>query len=270
MKLKQVFLLGAFLTISLSSLFAQLKGLRNKDNKWALMDGSGKIITGYIYNYIGKYDITYVGKTPVIITDAFREGYAPVSSNGKAGMIDSTGKLAIPLIYQECENFEKGKAQVFQKDKVGLIDKTGKLLIPCKYDLIQATEIDSIYIVSAKNKNSDQFQYSLISTAGTTLLPLQYDRIEESNPALRIELYKRVGFYSMSERKIIVPCKYDKALFFHDGLAAVCLENKWGFVDLTGKLVIPIQYNRVDYGFEGGHATVWLNGEKLIIEKPVP
>ena len=266
--MKQMFLLVAFLAVFLSSSFAQLKGLKNKSNKWALMDGSGKMITGYIYGYIGKYDFTYEGKTPVIITDAFREGYAPVLSNGKAGMIDSTGKLAIPLIYQECGYFNNGKSQVFQKDMIGLIDKTGKLLIPCKYDLIKSTEIDSIYIVSAKNKNSNQFQFSLISTAGTILLPLQYDKIEESNPALRIELYKRVGFYSMGERKIIVPCKYDNALFFHDGLAAVSLENKWGFVDLAGKLVIPLQYDRVPYGFENGKATVWLGGEKITIVKP--
>jgi hypothetical protein len=267
--IKKIVLTVIAVLFLMNSLPAQLKGLKNKNNKWALVDGSGKMISGYVYDYIGKYDFLYEGQTPVNIKDAFREGYTPVFSNNKAGMIDSTGKLAIPLIYEECGHFEKGKAQVYQKGKVGLIDKAGKLLIPCKYDFILPTYIDSIFIVSAKNKNSNQFQFSLISTAGTILLPLQYDQIEDSYPASRITLYKRFGFYSMSERKIIVPCKYDKVLFFHEGLAAVKTENKWGFVDLTGKLVIPIKYDEVNVGFEKGHATVWLNGEKLIIEKPV-
>lgn len=33
---------------------------------------------------------------------------------------------------------------------------------------------------------------------------------------------------------------YDEARPFHEGLAAVCRDGKWGFVNLQGEMVIPL------------------------------
>ena len=35
---------------------------------------------------------------------------------------------------------------------------------------------------------------------------------------------------------------YDSAYDFHDGLAGVCLDGKWGFIDKTGREVTPFKY----------------------------
>ena len=49
--------------------------------------------------------------------------------------------------------------------------------------------------------------------------------------------------------------KYDCVCDFEEGLAAVCLNGKWGFIDKTGKEVIPLKYDFA-YGFFGGLAQV--------------
>lgn len=50
----------------------------------------------------------------------------------------------------------------------------------------------------------------------------------------------------------VVPCKYDGAMDFSEGLAAVCDENyKWGFIDKTGKEVVPCKYKEVRDFSEG-------------------
>src|SRR5690606_31841971 len=45
--------------------------------------------------------------------------------------------------------------------------------------------------------------------------------------------------------------KYDSVWEFTEGLAAVYKDDKWGFIDNTGKVVIPIIYDEVDIFSEG-------------------
>ncbi len=43
-----------------------------------------------------------------------------------------------------------------------------------------------------------------------------------------------------------IPCKYYQVGLFSDGLAKVCdFEEKWGFVDKTGREVVPCRYDDV-------------------------
>jgi hypothetical protein len=43
----------------------------------------------------------------------------------------------------------------------------------------------------------------------------------------------------------VIPCIYDWLTGFSEGFAAVKLNNKWGFIDKTGKAVIPCIYDEV-------------------------
>ena len=54
--------------------------------------------------------------------------------------------------------------------------------------------------------------------------------------------------------------KYDCVCNFEEGLAAVCLNGKWGFIDKTGKEVIPCKYDNA-WKFQDGLAKVELNGK---------
>ena len=58
--------------------------------------------------------------------------------------------------------------------------------------------------------------------------------------------------------------KYDWKDTYHEGLAIVKLNNKYGFIDKTGKEVIPIKYDHA-YGFSIGLALVKLEGKWFYI-----
>ncbi len=60
--------------------------------------------------------------------------------------------------------------------------------------------------------------------------------------------------------KIIVAPVYDDVEDFKEGLAAVMQNNKWGFINSKGKLVIPYQFGEVESSFCRGKAEVFLNG----------
>lgn len=60
---------------------------------------------------------------------------------------------------------------------------------------------------------------------------------------------------------LVVPLEYDRGTHsFSDGLAAVTKEDKYGFIDTTGKLVVPLEYDFA-YSFSGGMAMVEKDGK---------
>ncbi len=72
---------------------------------------------------------------------------------------------------------------------------------------------------------------------------------------------------------IIVPAKYQQvAGYFNEGFIAVKFNNKWGFIDETGKEVIPPKYDLVGnselYGqIREGMASIKLNGKYGFVDK---
>jgi hypothetical protein len=81
--------------------------------------------------------------------------------------------------------------------------------------------------------------------------------IEDAQPFLdelaAIKVGGRWGFIDKSGRMVIPP-QYEETYGF-GGLAAVKIDGRWGFIDRTGRLVIPAQFDNVK-GFAGGLAAV--------------
>ncbi len=59
---------------------------------------------------------------------------------------------------------------------------------------------------------------------------------------------------------------YDDMMCLHDGLAVVNKDGKWGFIDKTGKVVIPLQYDYAS-NFSEGLALVKKDGKSGFVDK---
>ncbi|MDR1706316.1 MAG: WG repeat-containing protein, partial [Clostridiales bacterium] len=86
---------------------------------------------------------------------SFSEGLAPVIKDGKYGFIDKTGKVVVPLEYDDVYNISEGLATVMKDDKWGFIDKTGKVVVPLEYDYFSQSEYDVSYETLLWLINSD-------------------------------------------------------------------------------------------------------------------
>ena len=96
--------------------------------------------------------------------------------------------------------------------------------------------------------------------------PLKYDYAWSFSEGLaKVKLNEKYGFIDKTD-KVVIPIKYDYAWSFSEGLAKVKLNGKYGFIDKSGKVVIPIKY---DYAgdFSEGLAKVELNGKWGFIDK---
>ena len=64
----------------------------------------------------------------------------------------------------------------------------------------------------------------------------------------------------------MIPCKYDDAGYFNEGLASVRRNGKEGFINESGIEVIPCKYDEVA-PFDEGLARVKLNGKWGTVNK---
>lgn len=72
----------------------------------------------------------------------------------------------------------------------------------------------------------------------------QSELIEEKFLFPVFNKYNKYGFINV-EGKNIIPFKFDSVLTFSDGLAAYYCDSLWGFINKKGEIVIPAQYSKV-------------------------
>ena len=85
-----------------------------------------------------------------------------------------------------------------------------------------------------------------------------YDDIDCLSDGLaRVSLNGKWGFIDNTD-KVVIPLNYDWVGSFSEGLAAVEHNGKWGFIDNTGKVVIPFKYDWA-WSFSEGLARVSQN-----------
>ena len=64
-------------------------------------------------------------------------GSSDVKKDNKWGFIDVTGKIIVPLVYENVTVFIDGLAGVEKEGKWGFVNEEGKEIIPCVYDWIE-------------------------------------------------------------------------------------------------------------------------------------
>jgi hypothetical protein len=99
------------------------------------------------------------------------------------------------------------------------------------------------------------------------MVPFKYDLAGEFSEGLAaVQLEKKWGFIDKTCR-VIIPIIYEaNGLKFSEGLTPISKNNKWGFINRNADLVIPFRYDRADI-FSEGIAAVKLNGKWGYINK---
>jgi len=145
---------------------------------------------------------------------------------------------------------------VYVNGKGGYINRQGKLVIKPRFEIVRHFQ-DGRACVSIIDK-SDRELFGYIDQSGKVAVPFQpgLDLDDYSEGRLRIEIKGKRGYLDRDGKMVIKP-QFDQAGEFHQGLADVTAGEKYGFIDLQGKLVIP-RHNYSDSGdrFHGGFLRV--------------
>lgn len=188
----------------------------------------------------------------------------------KWGVIDKTGKEVVPLKYDEILPFNEDLARVKLDNKYGFIDKTGKEIISPKYDYAGDYFSEGLVdvIVGDEARYIDKTERVVI----TIEQPKGHAPFSEGLAAVGNYKSSDYGDYGFIDTtgKTIIPIKYRYVQDFKEGLAPVILSlnnDKYGFMDKTGKLVIQPRFSMA-FPFSEGLANVkTTNGKWGFIDK---
>jgi hypothetical protein len=285
------------------------------NGKWGLVNKQGKEITPPVYDEIkGHQDpivrlgdkYGYVSRktgellTPVKYDEAKqwtqildfsshkfeKKDLALVQLDGKWGCVNLCGEEIIPVKYEKIDinQFRNPRVAAKLNGKWGFISENGKEITAFEYD-----DVEEFHNCRAREEKDGK--YGFIDTQGAVVVPLVYDDCEWRFTTTYCEDDERVlpvwvkrngkyGFIDIAGNEIIEP-EYELVQPFdsaEDGqaLAAVVLNGAAGFIDQTGKSVIPCMYepdfdnqdsvNQYNYRFFNGFADVKFNGKWGVID----
>ncbi len=257
--------------------------LVSKNEKYGYLNIRGELAIPYVYDLAGD----------------FENGYAYVGKNGKMGIINHLGKEVLPITFDWVENFENGLARFRQDDFFGLADKKGNIIVQSQYKYLGKPKQNRLLAIKGG-------KVGYLNSKGETVIPFDFDEYpgvqkasEFENNLAKVVFKKKVGLID-TLGKYAIPPQYNEIKLLTKELAAVNTNNKWffynlpkrlaygngfeniyteqdslirfmdkalmGFVDISGRVVIPATYQSAE-DFKGGFSIVSKDGLIGIINK---
>lgn len=294
--------------------------ISNNDDKWGHVDFEGNIVTELIYEHIYP----------------FKNGYAKVKRNGKYGLINHDGQLVFNTVFDGINISKQNLVHVYQNNSEGVYRLDGQVVLNPYYDYISFSNENNLFTVKkgdykgVYSLNGDEILsciydyinyhnqnnffvveknelYGMYSVTGQLIAPAIYESIYVTTSytdeitinatkngidgyltfsgrffTIRSDKYAsrekfcfdRVRFkqnnkYGFCDRngRVVIPAIYEQTAQFHKSGYAQIIENgKYGLINQNGEVVVPTIYDRVGF-FEGKAAIVKKDGKYGLVDR---
>jgi hypothetical protein len=220
-----------------------------QDNKYSFLNKNGKALKDAQFESAGDFSEgfapvqtedgwtmlnaqgIFVFETKYQSLQSFSEGLAGFKLKDKWGFLNKAEKIVVQAQFEEVRPFKNGYAVVKMDGKYGLLAQSGGLVIPCWYEVVHPTEGKLVLVESTRKK-------MLFSLKGKPLnLPEGCTPEHISENLILIKNQKGLFGYANFQGNLQIPCLYEQAQGFSEGLANVLLNGKGQTIDKTGKLV---------------------------------
>lgn len=163
-------------------------------------------------------------------------------SGGKWGCLDKSGKVVIQPIYSDKVFFYNDQVTSTSNNRIfsGVINQFGEKSFAEFDSVFPIDETLGYYNVSQQNK------HGIINKYGEVILPLTYLNLEyHTNKVIWAQdsLSKKWGLMRF-DATIVLPFIYDDINNADDGFF-VCKNERWGTVDLEGRVILDTKYRIV-------------------------
>jgi len=199
------------------------------------------------------------------------------AGNKDWSVINEQGQTVFNFKALSVYDYQSGLARVYRNTLVnnkwvtgyGFIDKQGNIVIDCNLKEAQDFQGDRTWV---KFEGNDFFTF--IDKKGNVIPTKKYSKVGRSY-SFQTDIFAvyengKMGFINESGKEII-PCKYSGTEVFTEGLASVSLydseEGLYGFIDKEGNEVIPLKFKQSGVSsFENGLARASVRGKTVLID----
>lgn len=245
----------------------------NINNVWGLMNQDGHIIafpqfewTDYGYDGLARAVID--GRTGFIAGDGDwviqpmydyadrfvadqngRNRLAVVAIDDRWGMIDLRNELIIPLEYDGVLRFQDGMAGIEKDGLCGFADRRGRVTIPLQFKSIRSFHNGFAAVQLPDDRWGFIDKRGEIVWLDDTGRVVELGDFHEQYARVKVRIDRdtvRWGYLTKAFRFTRAGAVYEDARDFHNGMAGVRVEGKWGFAYANGRWAIEPQFDEVD------------------------
>ena len=153
--------------------------------------------------------------------------------------------------------------------RIGFINESGEIVIKPQFDpkyVVYYGFADGVFWV----RYPDTDRFVLINKNGDVISEKSYEKVGSFHDGLGTVYEGYNHGWIDSTGKEVIPCIYIGDPWFYDGLACVCPAESeiesYGYINKKGEIIIPFQFKQPGFsGFENGEARAWVNGKTCLI-----
>jgi hypothetical protein len=216
-----------------------------QENQWKLLNSAGQFVGNQSFDSLGNYQHLHF---------VARKG-------AKMGVITLNGVWALEPTYDSLRIISEYLVHYQNEGESGLINiHTRKLLLT----------IDTVEPLRNYFRVVQKGKVGVINYQGREVVPIQYDYISDftSDSVLTVVQGRKRGLMNLQGKVILKPDPLYQELFVMDEKrVGVKINNKYGFVDINGKLRIANRYEGIG-PFSSDMAAVMIQGNWGYIDKP--
>ena len=179
----------------------------------------------------------------------FSEGLIAAETDGRWGYLDQNGSWKISPQFTYAGDFAQGMAPIrTSQDRYGYIDRNGTMAVAARYE-------DAREFSQGLGAVKENGRWGAVDRRGEAVIPPRYEEMEKFHEGLaRVRKDGKYGYVDRNGKETIPPA-FGDAGDFNEGLAPVKQGDLWGYIDTRGAWVIPPAYADAE-SFHHGHAPV--------------
>lgn len=192
------------------------------------------------------------------------EAQDPATLAAKYGLYNYSGVRLTAAEYDAVLELAPGLVEV---TRFGALDEIYSGVFNASGPVIQVTEGLSMYetdgVIVAYSMLSDS-GCGAFDLRGNVILPMSYSSVTSLGSVLVCDAGGTAALYDLQGRKL--SADYGSIRSFSNGLACVSVGDKYGYIDRTGKLVIPASYTEASNFSDGCAAVSTADGKWGVID----
>ncbi len=223
-------------------------------------EGYGRVeYGGHKYGFVDMQGKQVVAPQWYYDVQVVSEGLFGALNEQGAGYMNMRGEVAIDFVWDRVSQFSEGLAFVEKDGKRGYINKEGQVVIPVKYKVANGFSNGLASVL-----DPDTNRWVFINSKGEICLAGDWDAAESfgDNGLAAVCVKDKWGYIDL-QGKIVIKPQWEKAGRFSEGMASVEKDDKAGFIDEKGRYVIKPKW-RIAGTFVDGYASVYNGWEGYI------